>query len=328
MDDQTLLHRARRSFSGTGLALVLILIVTLAVQFGIAYGLPLLLGPSHWLFTSSWGFWIRAFLPMYAFGIPAGCLFFSALPSYRGYRNAMGAKEFFLFLLMCFPLMYAGNLIGTLLSFLLSGGQAQNQLIQLVADTNPLRVVVIVFLAPLLEELIFRKMILDHTRQYGEKNAVFLSALCFGLFHNNLFQFFYAFAIGLILGYVYLRYNRLRYSVLLHMILNFMGAVIAPWILSHIQWILDAEGDAAQLLQNLTPEHIPGLLLYLAYMMLLLGLTGGGIAALIVRRRRFVFLTAPEELPPKSRLRVTYGNVGMILFILCCLALIIKALLP
>ena len=35
-------------------------------------------------------------------------------------------------------------------------------------------------------------------------------------------------------------------------------------------------GGLPELLQNLTPEHIPGLLLYLAYMMLLLGLTGGG----------------------------------------------------
>ena len=51
----------------------------------------------------------------------------------------------------------------------------------------------------------------------------------FGLFHLNLFQFFYAFGLGLMFGYVYMRTSQLRYSIVMHMIINFNGSVLAPW---------------------------------------------------------------------------------------------------
>ena len=57
-------------------------------------------------------------------------------------------------------------------------------------------------------------------RRYGEKTAIVFSALAFALFHMNLFQFFYAFGLGLIFGYVYTRTSRLRYSVLMHMLID------------------------------------------------------------------------------------------------------------
>ena len=43
----------------------------------------------------------------------------------------------------------------------------------------------------------------------------------------NLFQFFYAFLLGLMFGYVYTRTSKLRYSTAMHMIINFNGGVLA-----------------------------------------------------------------------------------------------------
>ena len=68
----------------------------------------------------------------------------------------------------------------------------------------------------ILEEFIFRKMVIDRIWQYGEKIAVVTSALIFALFHINLFQFFYALGIGLIFAYVYLRTGKLRYTIIMH----------------------------------------------------------------------------------------------------------------
>ena len=50
-----------------------------------------------------------------------------------------------------------------------------------------------VICAPILEEYIFRKLIVDRTVKYGQGVAVVLSGLMFGLFHGNLNQFAYAF---------------------------------------------------------------------------------------------------------------------------------------
>ena len=49
-----------------------------------------------------------------------------------------------------------------------------------------------VVLAPVMEELIFRKVLIDRTIVYGDKAAVVLSGLLFGVFHGNFHQFFYA----------------------------------------------------------------------------------------------------------------------------------------
>ena len=56
-------------------------------------------------------------------------------------------------------------------------------------------------LAPLMEELCFRWLLLGRMeRVFGEKIALFLSALFFGIYHGNLIQGIYAFICGLIMG--------------------------------------------------------------------------------------------------------------------------------
>ena len=44
--------------------------------------------------------------------------------------------------------------------------------------------------------------------------------------HGNLLQFFYAAAIGLILGYVAVRTNSIRYTVLMHIAINSFSTVM------------------------------------------------------------------------------------------------------
>ena len=40
--------------------------------------------------------------------------------------------------------------------------------------------------APVFEEYLFRKVIIERTKQYGERFTVIYSALVFGLFHGNI----------------------------------------------------------------------------------------------------------------------------------------------
>ena len=43
-------------------------------------------------------------------------------------------------------------------------------------------------LAQVVEELIFRKLLIDRLHNYGEKAVIIFTAICFGLFHGNLTQ--------------------------------------------------------------------------------------------------------------------------------------------
>ena len=74
-------------------------------------------------------------------------------------------------------------------------------------------------LAPIAEEILFRGLILRNLLPYGKKIAVFISALLFGLYHGNIVQTPFAFAVGLVLGYVAVEYS-IVWAMALHMFNN------------------------------------------------------------------------------------------------------------
>lgn len=320
----------RKIFSKIGWALSVILVVSSLLQ-GIWLAVPeMIWGEENWFTASSWGKWIGTFAPIYLIGVPLGLLILKKLPGDAPEGGKLGGKNFMVFLLIAFCLMYGGNIIGTLLSALLSGGMAENPLNDYAMDTSPLKIVVMVILAPLIEEYVFRKQIIDRTRKYGEKLAVFLSALTFGLFHLNLFQFFYAFALGGLFAYIYLRTGRLRYPVILHSIVNFLGSVVAPFMLS----LVDME-SLTQMDPNATAEQImeqyghmlPGMLVLMLYAMTLVGLAITGLVLLILKCRKLVWQTADAQLIKRTAVKTAYLNAGMIVYILLCVSLIILSLL-
>lgn len=77
--------------------------------------------------------------------------------------------------------------------------------------------------APVVEELIFRGLILKgFRRNYNAFTAVFMSALLFALFHLNPWQFPATFLLGLLLGWIMIRTNNIILSIIGHSINNFL----------------------------------------------------------------------------------------------------------
>ena len=89
-----------------------------------------------------------------------------------------------------------------------------------------LGVLVVGILAPIVEEIIFRKLLIDNMSKYGIVASVTISAFLFGLFHGNLAQFFYAWALGIIFGFVYVYTGKIIYTILLHMSGNLVSSGI------------------------------------------------------------------------------------------------------
>ena len=72
-------------------------------------------------------------------------------------------------------------------------------------------------LAPLIEELIFRGIIMHGLmRNYSKFTAVFVSALMFALFHLNPWQFPATFVLGIILGILMVRTRNILLCILGH----------------------------------------------------------------------------------------------------------------
>lgn len=79
----------------------------------------------------------------------------------------------------------------------------------------------IVVAAPLLEEFIFRGVMLDGLlKRYSPTRSILISSFLFGLVHLNPWQFVSAFIIGLLAGWVYYKTRNLLLPILIHMVNN------------------------------------------------------------------------------------------------------------
>ncbi len=320
---------AKACFSRLGGALVLIAALTAGVQVLLSFLAGVVLEILKVDVNSvPWLMWVLLFVPIYVVGFPVGLKVIKHMPVDQKEQVRLRPGEFFAILLMCFPVMYVGNVVGNVLSALLSGGAAENGLVTLATDSSLLKVLVMVVLAPLMEEYVFRKQLMDRCVRYGEKTAVVFSAITFGLFHMNLFQFFYAFGLGLIFAYVYLKTRRLRYSVAMHMVVNFMGSVAGPWVVSQLDFEALANLSTQTLDEATLMAILPGLLLYLGYTFLQLILVIVGLILILLRRKDVQFAPAAEELPREERTRVVYGNAGVVVFVVFCAISIVFSLLP
>ncbi len=81
----------------------------------------------------------------------------------------------------------------------------------------------VVVIAPVIEELIFRGLILNGLRKnYSAITAVFISALLFSLFHLNPWQMPATFVLGLLLGWIVLRTRNILLAIIGHAMNNLL----------------------------------------------------------------------------------------------------------
>lgn len=79
----------------------------------------------------------------------------------------------------------------------------------------------VVLMAPLVEELLCRSVFIGQFSKFMPSwLALILSSAIFGVMHGNLIQGTYAFACGLLLGAIYLRFESVTASILFHMGFN------------------------------------------------------------------------------------------------------------
>ncbi|MDD4637203.1 MAG: type II CAAX endopeptidase family protein [Bacteroidales bacterium] len=84
----------------------------------------------------------------------------------------------------------------------------------------------IVIAAPLLEEALFRGVILDgFLKKYSPQRSIVISSVLFGIVHLNPWQFINAFLLGLFMGWVYYKTRSLLPTILMHAANNLFGFI-------------------------------------------------------------------------------------------------------
>lgn len=101
----------------------------------------------------------------------------------------------------------------------------------------------VVIVAPVIEELIFRGIILSGLRKnYPAISAVFISAVLFSLFHLNPWQMPATFVLGLVLGWIMIRTNNIILAITGHAINNLLVLLTMTYwqqINSHAIYLMD-----------------------------------------------------------------------------------------
>ena len=318
------LKKAKNHFSKLGIGTFAILGIGTVTQLLLIYVVNSTLPQ---VMEHSWGMWLLTFAPLYLIAVPIGLLLLRKVPAKPLEKHDLKPSRYIVTVIICIFMMYAGNILGTIITALLQllpGVSAGNPILGYATDNALLpKVLFMVILAPVIEEYIFRKQLIDRMHIYGEKLAVITSALMFGLFHGNLSQFFYAFALGLVFGYVYLKTGKLRYSIGLHMLINLLGSVVGPFFLEKVAVVDTMENMDLAALEPV----MPWLIAFGAYVLVLIGLAIAGLVLLCLNKRKVSFAPAEMELPKGTRIKTAYVNAGMILLTIGCMALIVASVI-
>ncbi|MBB2181653.1 CPBP family intramembrane metalloprotease [Lachnospiraceae bacterium MD1] len=184
---------------------------------------------------TNWYIWLLTSVTIIGIGLPVFYLLVRKIPdSPKGEKVKLKISHFLGIFLVCAGAMYLSNLFGTIINFLISllkGDDIANPALDAMSNNNfAITFLYVALIAPIVEEIIFRKLLLEKLRRFGDIPAMLLSGIAFGLYHMNLAQFVYASVLGIIFAYVVLKTNTIKYTIVLHMMINAMGTSFLPLV--------------------------------------------------------------------------------------------------
>lgn len=168
--------------------------------------------------------------------------------------------------------------------------------------------------APLFEEFWCRGLIIESLRPYGNGFAIFVSALLFGTIHANFAQFFYATALGIFLGYIYISTGSLVTTTIMHAMFNSISGLLIllssdPSVGAYLAGAADGE----------PPEATPAVVMYIIWMAFIVLLLIVGIVMAIYKFTKIKKYRVPKvqtEISTGKRWGIFLSRISVIIMIL------------
>ena len=275
--------------------------------------------------------WVLNMVAMYAVAFPIFMLYIKPVPKRESMRKGkIGGLEFLRLFFVSYASMQLLNMLANVITDFIhntfgveqqaSGGSD----IPLAGTPLIVTLLVVVIIGPIFEELLFRKVIIGRLGRYGEKMAVIVSSVAFGFFHGNLNQMMYTIVFGLILGNMYVKTGKLRYSILMHIVANFFGTVPSLVMQNCSSFIENAENTDSQ-------EYIIANLLLVSLAILVYAFIAIGIVVLLRSKKTGLFNYCYEceiDISPWKRIRSSILNSGAFWFFLIFTYSILITLIP
>ncbi len=135
-------------------------------------------------------------------------------------------------LLACFIALPLFELINEPLRQMLPPGIVEREILmnerntELFVQSDPIQfvfsLIVVALLPAIFEELVFRGFLIKKMLQSGMSDigAILMSGAIFALIHMQPLKFLSMFALGVALGFVYVKFRNLKYSMIMHFLFN------------------------------------------------------------------------------------------------------------
>ena len=129
-------------------------------------------------------------------------------------NEKLNAKDFSVYFALAF---WIGNFFSFLI-VLMSSHKGRTPVVA-IYESLYTDIIMTVFVAPVLEEIVFRGVIMNNLKKYGIKTAIIINSIFFALSHYNTDMIIPAFFTGIIFSYVAYKYS-IEYSILIHFFIN------------------------------------------------------------------------------------------------------------
>lgn len=246
-------------------------------------------------------------------------------------RKKISFGGFFALFAISIALTTVGNCVGqawTLAPQVISFG-SPNIITDIISTQSPWQIVLGVgILAPFIEEFFFRKLLIDRLYAHGEFLAILTSGLLFGLFHQNLGQYFYTFLFGLVIAYLYCHTGSYFLSVLMHAVFNLFNGVFPTLAIPKLTEFLTKLERVTTLDDFLTllPKYALPVLYYGTHLLVLGVLFVLGIVLLFTNLKKIRIKPPPAALSVWDMSTNAYLNGGMLTAIVVLLDMTVLSL--
>ena len=257
--------------------------------------------------SNGWFRYLLIAVSFYLIGFPICCFILKSIPDGpKREEENLTFGGFIKFFLISYFIMVLLNLFTTGFLWIVGNfkeADVVNPLESVLSNSSIWATIIFAgILSPIIEEVLFRGVMLNKLRTYGDKIAIITTALLFGLFHENFSQFFYAVGLGMIFAYVTLKTGTIKYSIGLHIMINMMGSVIGTKVLS-----------------SNTAIMIFGIVVWVCVI--------AGLILFIKDFKKTSLLPGEVTIEKGHILSETWLNVGMIINLIISLALMIYVLI-
>ena len=142
------------------------------------------------------------------------------IKSYKYFKtnNKLHMKDFIIY----FAILFLGSQVLNCITLITSNFKERQS--GEIYGSLYMDIIWVVCVSPILEEIIFRGVVMNNLKKYGIKTAIIVNSIFFAFSHYDVNKIIPVLFMGIILSYITYKYS-LKYSILLHFFINLLGII-------------------------------------------------------------------------------------------------------